>query len=249
MGVKERRTKILLLLFLLSDINFEFVPFDKKAQKIADLAPNQKTKTTFSNLVNEGLIETKPAEGEGDAKYRLTEKGFHVLALSFPYVRFLKDKWDKKWRILSYEIPESKRDLRDRLRREVAGWGLGPWHRSFWVTPHPIIGNLRELISAKEEEKYVQAFEAEHVVGDRELFLEKVWGKSKLDAKYRQLFKKWHLVLSQNEDKLDKLNKVVTDYVGLMKEDPGLPPDIIGEDWAGFEAFAIYKEIRNILLS
>ena len=36
-----------------------------------------------------------------------------------------------KWRIISYEIPEAKRELRDRLRREMQGWGLGPWHRSF----------------------------------------------------------------------------------------------------------------------
>lgn len=249
MGVKERRTKILLLLFLLSDINFEFVPFDKKAQKIADLAPNQKTKSTFSNLVRDGLIESKPAEGEGIESYRLTEKGFHLLTLSFPYFRFLKDKWDKKWRILSYEIPETKRELRDKLRREVAGWGLGPWHRSFWLTPHPIIENLKELISGRDEEKYVQAFESEHVVGDREFLIEKVWGKAKLDARYRQLFKNWHLVLSQNEDKLEKLKKVVSDYVAILKDDPGLPPDVLGEDWAGFEAFAIYKEIRNILLS
>lgn len=246
MGIKERRTKILTLLFLLSDLSFNFVSLDEKIQRVFDLPLNQKTRGTLSALAKEGMIEK--SEGE-TASYKLTDKGFHKLVLFFPYFRYLKDKWDGKWRVLSYEIPEKRRELRDRLRREVAGWGLGPWHRSFWLTPHPIIENLQELVLGKEEEKYVQAFEADHVFGDRAVLIEKVWGKDQMDRKYRELFKKWHLILSQDEDKSQKLKKVVNEYITLLKEDPGLPQQLVGENWIGFEAFNIYKEIRGILLS
>ncbi len=245
MGIKDRRTKILVSLFLLSDLTSQAATFTENVQKIFDLSFNQKTKGTISSLLREGLIET----GEGEKSYRLTEKGFQELALYFPYVRFLKEKWDGKLRVLSYEIPEKKRELRDKLRRQVEGWGLGPWHRSFWLTPHPIIGNLRELTFGKEEEKYIQAFEADHVFGDREILIEKVWGKSDLDRKYRELFKKWHLILSQSEDKAEKLKKVTAEYIVLLRQDPGLPVELIGSNWIGHEAFGIYKEIRDILLS
>lgn len=245
MGIKERRTKILALLFLLSDLSFKPVIFDENIQKIFDLSFNQKTKGTLSSLIKEGLIDAV----EGEKSYRLTEKGFHELALQFPYVRFLKEKWDGKWRILSYEIPETKRELRDKLRRQVAGWGLGPWHRSFWLTPHPIVGNLRELVFGKEEEKYVQAFESDHVFGDRDVLIEKVWGRNGLEKEYRELFKKWHLILSQSEEKSEKLKKVSTEYVVLLRQDPGLPVELIGSNWIGHEAFNIYKEIRDILLA
>ncbi len=244
MGIKERRTKILITLFLLSDLSSQAVVFDENVQKIFDLSFNQKTKGTLSSLLKEGLIET----GEGERSYRLMEKGFQELALHFPYVRFLKDKWDGKWRVLSYEIPEKKRELRDKLRRQVAGWGLGPWHRSFWLTPHPIISNLQELIFGKEEETYIQAFEADHVFGDREILIEKVWGRSELDRKYRELFKKWHIILSQNDDKAIKLSKVSAEYISLLRQDPGLPVELVGSNWIGHEAFNIYKEIRGILL-
>jgi phenylacetic acid degradation operon negative regulatory protein len=245
MGIKERRTKILIAIFLLSDLSFQAVIFDENVQKIFDLAFNQKTKGTISTLLKEGLIEG----GEGEKSYRLTEKGFLELALHFPYVRFLKDKWDGKWRILSYEIPEKKRELRDKLRRQVAGWGLGPWHRSFWLTPHPIISDLRELVFGKEEETYIQAFEADHIFGDREILIEKVWGRSELERKYRELFKKWHIILSQNDDKIAKLSKVSAEYISLLRQDPGLPVELVGSNWIGHEAFSIYKEIRGILLS
>lgn len=284
MAVKERRTKILLALFLLTDIKFDYIVLDDKVQAVFDIYFNQKTRGTLSGLLKEGCIEkgensatkitndvlpalethtTDPSiahtQSELDSAiqsishdtstYKITEKGFHELCLDFPIFRFMKETWDGKWRILSYEIPEKKRDLRDRLRREVAGWGLGPWHRSFWLTPHPIIRNLKLLISQKEEEQYVQAFESEHVFGDRENLIEKVWQKSLLDKKYRELFKKWHDILSKEEEKSSKLKMVVDEYIVLLRLDPGLPAELIGKTWIGYEAFQIFKEIRGILLS
>ncbi len=284
MAVKERRTKILLSLFLLTDVKFEPIVFDEKIQTVFDIYFNQKTRGTLSGLLKEGLIEKSTAsssaanrvienlenqsgtpglaktQAEIDANlipdreerenaYKLTMDGFHELCMEFPFFRFMKDSWDGKWRILSYEIPEKKRDLRDRLRREVTGWGLGPWHRSFWVTPHPIIENLKLLVSQKEEEKYIQAFEATHIFGDREILIEKVWQKSLLDKKYRDLFKKWHDILSKDEDKPTKMKNVVDQYLTLLRIDPGLPAELVGKTWIGYEAFQIFKEIRGILLT
>lgn len=240
-------------LLLFSDIpnsplnsTFPSVNIDEKIQAVVDLTFNEKTRGTISGLLKEGRIEKTSEEGN---EYRLTTPGFYEIVLEFPFFRFLKDSWDGKWRILSYEIPEKKRELRDRLRREVAGWGLGPWHRSFWITPHPIIDNLRELVSQKEEEQYIQAFEANHIFGDREILIEKVWQKGHLDGLYRGLFKKWHEILSMEGEKSEKLKKVIDHYLELLRLDPGLPGELVGQSWIGFEGYTLYKEIRSILLS
>lgn len=253
MGIKERRTKILLALFLLSDVNFSYVSLNEGLQKAFDLSMNQKTKGSLTDLIKEGLLEkeSNAQAGKKDSShvYRLTQKGFDELCLTFPVFRYLKETWDGKWRILSYEIPEKKRELRDKLRREVAGWGLGPWHRSFWVTPHPIIGNLRALVSQKEEEQYIQAFEASHVFGATDILIEKVWQKSALDKKYREVFKRWHDILSRDGEKMMKFERIVNEYVSIIRLDPGLPSELLGKSWIGYEAFNIFKEIRGILLS
>lgn len=246
MAIKERRTKILLALYLPTDVEFTPVTLDEKTQKIFDLSLNQKTRGTLSGMLKEEVIEK--LEG-GQNQYRLTKKGLAELCLEFPFFRFLFEKWDGKLRIISYEIPEKKRELRDRLRREMQGWGLGPWHRSFWLTPHPIISTLKSLTAQKEEEKYIQAFEADHIFGEREILIEKVWGKSTLDKSYRELFKKWHEVLSSSDEKVDKLRKVVSEYISLLRQDPGLPKELVGDSWIGFEGWNIFKEIKSILLS
>jgi len=242
--VKDTRTKILLSLVLIGDVHFSPVVFDEKIEKAFDLSFNQKTKLIINSLIKEGLIMQV-----NEQNYSLAETGFLNFCLDFPFFRFLKYSWDRRWRIISYEIPETKREIRDKLRRQMQGWGLGPWHRSFWITPHPIIENLRQLIGGKEEEKYFQAFEADHVFGSREVLVEKVWEKTKLDTSYRQLFRNWHDILSSSEEKISKFKKIINTYVDLLKTDPGLPKELVGESWIGFEGWSIFKEIKNILFS
>jgi phenylacetic acid degradation operon negative regulatory protein len=266
MDIKERRIKILLALILRGGFDYEAITIDQTFSRVYDIVLNQKTKSTIGLLQKTGLIEVIEEEqtvAESGAintnstrlnvfktkTVRLTQKGFDELCLIFPYFRFYKTNWDGKWRILSYEIPEKKREVRDKLRRKVAGWGLGPWHRSFWITPHPIIGELRALVGGHEEEQYVQAFEAEHVFGQRDQLIEKVWNKTHLHKEYQVVFKKWHLILSEEAEKLDKLAKITSVFIGILKEDPGLPREVLGQDWTGFDAYSIYKEIQGILLT
>lgn len=247
MGIKERRTKILAALYFMNDLSFNPVELTEDVQRIFDISLNPKTKSTLQQLMNEGLIIYSTGDDTKKQVYQLTDKGYEELCLEFPFCRFLKASWDGRWRILSYEIPEKKREIRDRLRREVSGWGLGPWHRSFWITPHPIIPNLKALVSNKEEEGYVQAFEADHVFGDRGILISKVWETSELEKKYRQLFKTWHDTLSTQKTNVEKLQTIISDYISVLRVDPGLPPQLLGSNWIGYEGFKIYKEIRSIL--
>ena len=88
MAVKERRTKILLSLFLIADVDFPYLNLNEKIQKIFDLTLNQKTRGTISGLIKEKAIEKSDIENN----YRLTAKGFSELSLDFPFFRYLKDK-------------------------------------------------------------------------------------------------------------------------------------------------------------
>ena len=252
MGIKDKRTKILLALMFLGGEELTPVSLDKKIQELFDIPFNQKTRGTISSLIKEGVISKEEKE-EGEKKetgvYRLTDFGFNQLCLRFPFFRFVRGDWDGYWRIISYEIPEKMRYLRDRLRREMAGWGLGPWHRSFWLTPHPIMANLKKLVANQEEEQYIQAFEAKHSLGKREILLEKVWGKTSLERYYRRLFKEWYTVLSEKIDKKTKFMRVISAYVEILKNDPGLPKELMGEKWIGFESWGLFKEIKSILLN
>ncbi len=243
MQVKNRETKIMLLLFLTSEHTHPFIILDNNILPIFNLTFNHKTKGTISGMLKNKLI----ASSVSHRAYCLTEEGYDKLCLEFPFFRFIKQEWDGLWRVISYEIPEKKRDMRDRLRRSMKGWGLGPWHRSFWITPHPIIENLRTLVYGREEEKYIHAFESTHILGKQEGLIEKVWSISSLEKKYRMVLKQWHELLSSAKRPMEKLTQITDLYVDLIRDDPGLPKSIAGHRWIGFEAFSLFKEIKRIL--
>ncbi len=243
MRIKQRKESLLVSLFVMDCLEGKAIYFDEEVAAILDLPLNQKTRSTLVKLVKAGILEEA-----GENSFKLSTKGLEELAIDYPYVRSLYQPWDGFWRILSYEIPESQRELRDKLRRRVSAWGLGPWHRSFWITPHPIIDPLKQLISGKREQQYVQAFEARHVFGDLAVLVEKTWSISTLEKKYRDLFKQWHRILSQEQSSQQKLMQIISGYVDVIKIDPGLPKQILGEQWVGYEAIGIFKEIKSILL-
>ena len=66
--------------------------------------------------------------------------------------------------------------------------------------------------------------------------------------KYRQLFKTWHDTLSTQVTNVEKLQKIISEYISVLRVDPGLPPQLLGSNWIGYEGFKIYKEIRTILV-
>jgi len=243
-SIKERRTRILLTLFLL-DKDKPHLISAKNIQQIFSLPiDSPRSRGTLRLMLADGVM-VKHSEG----LYQITESGIRELALSFPLVRFTVFSWDNLYRIISYEIPETKRALRDSLRREISGWGLGPWHRSFWLTPHPITEDLGRLVNNTPWQEYVQAFEGRPVVGEVKVLLEKVWGLAELEKNYRRVFKKWHETLSNSElTKEAKMKEIVDEYIELLKVDPGLPRELVGENWIGYEAWEIFREMQKILV-
>ena len=246
MGIKDRRTQILLTLKLLGSNDKKPISISPPISEAFDVELNRKTTSALYQLVLDNCVG-KINQNESEL-YFLTAQGDYEIYLRFPFFRFIDNEWDCVFRILSYEIPEKKRELRDRLRRAVSGWGLGPWHRSFWVTPHPIIPALRKLVSEKEEEKYIQGFEADHVFGNEDILIEKVWNTKEVESEYKKVFKKWHEILSGPESNLKKMSMVIANYVDVLNIDPGLPEKLLGKQWIGFEAFKIFNEIKDILL-
>ena len=79
------------------------------------------------------------SEKYGKFKVELTEKGKRkVKEIQLEDMRTEKpDIWDKKWRIIIFDIPEKyKRRARDALREKLQKMKFYPLQKSVWVCPY-----------------------------------------------------------------------------------------------------------------
>lgn len=103
-------------------------------------------------LCKEGFIEKTKDINQDKIIFMLTEKGKSYLEIEN---RLNNDKWDGKWRLVIFDIPESKRRLRNTLRQKLKEWGFKYWQKSLWASKKDVAKPLREFISELGLSDYV----------------------------------------------------------------------------------------------
>ncbi len=89
------------------------------------------------NLVDRGYIKIKNSNGQQILE--LTEKGQEIfLQITREKIEPSKPtRWDKKWRVVIYDIKESRSKMRTSLRDTLVYFGFIPVQKSVWVYPYP----------------------------------------------------------------------------------------------------------------
>jgi len=84
-----------------------------------------------------------------------------------------KQRWDKRWRLLIFDIPEKKRALRDKIRRTLAVIGFMRLQDSVWLYPYDcedLITLLKADFKIGKDLLYIIADELEYDMPHRKKF-------------------------------------------------------------------------------
>ena len=98
--------------------------------------PRRRLRETLSRMKRKGLIAFELRNGGNFP--RLTAAGLaeaRRLSLGM-YAIKIPLRWDKKWRVVIFDIPEKKKHMRDHVRRLVAGLGFYRLQDSVWAYPY-----------------------------------------------------------------------------------------------------------------
>jgi len=151
--------QILLHLYDCVDAGFSYRA--KKMFWIDDLflSSNYKKKdfqNSFKNLKRSKFITSKK-QYDGSIIVSLTEKG-RLRALNARLKRLgnKKELWDKKWRMVAFDIPNTHRKGRDAIRYRLQSAGFYELQESIFVYPYDCEKEIRDLISLFKLEKYVR---------------------------------------------------------------------------------------------
>lgn len=113
---------------------------------------------------------------EGDRVFiKLTKKGrLNALLQRIAQSEINKRKWDGKWRIIVWDIPESSNHHRDHLRRFVKNLGFFKLQQSVFIRPYPIDGSAVTYLKESGLIKFIRILQVDQVDDDQ--FLRKHFG-------------------------------------------------------------------------
>ena len=108
----------------------QYFPGYKKGAKF-----NYQVKSALSRLAKKGLVTFIKKGGKRYA--RITPEGKRALDLETERVKATKKRrWDRRWRLVVFDIPERRRSMRTRLRKFMSSCGFYRLQDSVWVYPY-----------------------------------------------------------------------------------------------------------------
>lgn len=130
-------------------------------------------KTGIRYLYKLDLISRVRAE-DGSLMVLLTEKGrLRALNYQLDNIKNKKEKWDGKWRMVAFDIPEKYKKGRDVLRQKLKKIGFCELQKSVLITPYNCQKEIKTLVEYFKLDKYVRFAILEFV--DNENFLKNVF--------------------------------------------------------------------------
>jgi phenylacetic acid degradation operon negative regulatory protein len=195
-----------------------------------------------------GLVTSRKAGGAAPV-LMLTPRGELGRSESHRPERWWKQRWDGRWYLLAYDVPEKQRGYRDGLRAFIVRLKLGCLQKSLWITPRDIRPEYDDLMQGTEAGTYSHLFEARTVLGRRpEELVDQAWDFDALDKAQADYCRETALALRRVEDrKTDGATRVrlaraeMLAYLSAMCDDPLLPRDLWPHGYRGEEAWRMHQ--------
>jgi len=129
-------------LFILDEFSHGRIKTDKIKNNIRDL--------------NKLKFIRKKENYDGSILVSLTEKGqLRALNLSFRNLYNKKEKWDGKWRMVTFDIPNKYKKGRDALRYRLRLGGFYEFQKSLFLYPYNCEREIRDFVDLFRLKGYV----------------------------------------------------------------------------------------------
>ncbi|KKR29945.1 MAG: Repressor in ring oxydation complex/ phenylacetic acid degradation pathway related protein (PaaX) [Candidatus Gottesmanbacteria bacterium GW2011_GWC2_39_8] len=112
----------------------------------------------FKQLHKQKYIDVEE-NSDGTTTVKITKNGMkRALTYQLDEMQLTKIKWDHKWRVVIFDVPEKYKKLRDLFRMRLKQLGLYPLQQSVFVSPYPCFDQiefLREIYSVSISVRYM----------------------------------------------------------------------------------------------
>jgi DNA-binding transcriptional regulator PaaX len=246
-GAGHRPQTLLLSFFgaLVLDADLPPLPSVTLLDLLADLAVTEAAaRATLKRMTQRGLL-TRGQVGR-TAQYALTPLVQDVLrqargrvAAPAPF-----EHPEGEWTLLSYSVPESRRDLRHRVRSRLTWAGFGGLRDGLWIAPGTVdVAAVLGRSDLADVAGLADAFTAQVLPGtDVHRLVHRAWDVPAVHAAHTWFIDTWSRP-PRVAGSLAQLTLLGADWLALLRADPGLPATVLGPHWPAAASSAVYRRV------
>lgn len=224
--------KFLLGVYFLDEVIDTFVGAGHRAYRTGKLfgwtPPGYKGTLLNQNiyrLLKTGNLEKVMVKGEPVLK--ITRGGRDKLARRIAYFKLRGKGWDRRWRLVIFDISEREKNLRNQLRSKLIELGFGRWQKSIYISPYDLEEDINEFLNESGLRGRAYVLTAKHkLMGDARELADQVWGLTEINLEYTK-------VLSRLDNSKYNLAKLYEQYLGILASEPVLPRELLPGNWVG----------------
>lgn len=138
-------------------------PLEQYFKRMDEKDRQRKYRRYLSYMKQRGLIKYKTNDYEHGiqitpaGRQRAKKLNINYLSITIP------KKWDRKWRIVLFDIPETKRTARNNLILKLKELGFTQLQRSVWVHPFHCRQEVETISIMYNLAKYITYLETDHI--------------------------------------------------------------------------------------
>jgi phenylacetic acid degradation operon negative regulatory protein len=160
------------------------------------------------------------------------------------------------WVMAVFSVPESERAHRHQLRTRLSWLGFGNVSPGVWIAPARLLDATRGTLRRVGLSEYVHLFTAEYAAyADPRAAVADWWDLAAIEEQY-QSFTDAHRSTAEKlagREAIDPADAfrhyvpVLTQWRRLPYLDPGLPTELLPEDWNAVAARRVFQELHTLL--
>jgi len=154
--------------------------------------------------------------------------------------------WDGRWTVLAFSMPESWQSRRHDLRSALIWAGFGSIGNGLWIAPRRVeVGPLIDGLGLRDHVKVFTGRAEEPT--DVTAMIRDAFDLDALASGYRAFLERWDRPdpIPDAPDDLARYLWMTTEWLQLVRMDPGLPVEHLPAGWPGVRAQQRVHELRE----
>ncbi|MCC2314862.1 PaaX family transcriptional regulator [Cellulomonas xiejunii] len=161
------------------------------------------------------------------------------------------------WTLVSFSVPERRRDVRHRVRAQLAWAGFGLLRDGLWIAPGEV--DVAQALGGVQDdgpddgplddgELELLAFRAHEVPGfSAARSVRTAWRLEAMRARHEQFQDRWADRAPDVDHALRDVTALVADWLDLLRAVPRLPAEHLSPDWPAARSVGTFRRLHAAL--